>query len=79
MESVDFYYKGIEEFNRKNYFSAIEYFRISDSLEKHYKTYEMLFQCWKAVSNMSEAYDCIKKAYVLTNISKNSPTSKRTK
>lgn len=65
MESIDFYYKGTKEFNKKNYFSAIEYFKISGSLENHYKTYEMLFQCWKAISNMNEAYDCIKKAYVL--------------
>ena len=67
MESIDFYYKGIEEFNKKNYLSAIEYFKISGSLENHYKTYEMLFQCWKAVSNMNEAYDYIKKAYVLNS------------
>lgn len=67
MESIDFYYKGIEEFSNGNYLSAIEYFKISDSLESHYKTYEMLFQCWKAISNMNKAYDCIKKAYVLNS------------
>lgn len=65
MEAIDFYYKGIEAFDKGDYSSAIEYFKISDSLESHYKTYEMLFQCWKAISNMNEAYDCIKKAYVL--------------
>ena len=67
MEPIEFYYKGIKEFDKKNYSSAIKYFKVSNSLENHYKTYEMLFQCWKAISNISEAYDCIKKSYVLNS------------
>ena len=68
MEAIEFYYKGIEYFNNKEYLSAIKYFEISNSLESHYKTYEMLFQCWKEISNMNKSYDCIKKSYILNPV-----------
>ncbi|WP_295092191.1 hypothetical protein [Ruminococcus sp.] len=63
MESVNYYYKGVEEFERQNYAEAIKYFELSNNIEEHFKTYERLFCCWKKLSDNNKAYACIEKAY----------------
>ncbi len=62
---MEYYFKGSEEFDKRNYLLAIEYFELSNKIEEHFKTYERLFQCWKELSNTKQAFACIEKAYIL--------------
>ena len=38
MESVNYYYKGVEEFERQNYAEAIKYFELSNNQLHQYKS-----------------------------------------
>lgn len=65
MESIDYYYLGLENFENSDYKSAVDFFELSNRIEEHYKTYERLFFCWKNLNEPSKAYECLRKAYQL--------------
>lgn len=56
MESIDYYYIGLENFENSDYKSAVDFFELSNRIEEHYKTYERLFFCWKNLNEPSKAY-----------------------
>ncbi len=63
MQAIDYYYKGIESFKNRNYKDAVKYFEISNNIDCHYKSCEMLFRCYVMLSQFPEAYKYIRKAY----------------
>ena len=65
MEAIDYYFRGTEEYERQCYAEAVKYFELSNQIEEHFKTYEMLFCCRKELSDNVKAFACIEKAYQL--------------
>ncbi|MCR5103968.1 MAG: ACT domain-containing protein [Eubacterium sp.] len=64
-EALEYYLKGLVEFDNQNYSAAIELFELSNSKDEHFKTYERLYSCWLKLSDTKKAYACIEKAYYL--------------
>ena len=65
MDAYDLYGLGREEYDKGNYSAAIAYFERSNLIDEHFKTYEMLFRCWKRLGEREKAKVCIEKAYAL--------------
>ena len=63
MDAYWLYGMGLEQYEKGNYSAAIQYFEQSNNVEEHFKTYEMLFRCWKGLGNSEKANSCIEKAY----------------
>ena len=47
MDANWLYGMGLEQYEKGNYSAAIQYFEQSNNVEEHFKSYEMLFRCWK--------------------------------
>ncbi|MCR4643332.1 MAG: hypothetical protein K5697_15060 [Lachnospiraceae bacterium] len=65
MDAYELYGLGREEYDKGNYSAAIGYFERSNLVDEHYKTYEMLFRCWKILEEREKAKACIERAYEL--------------
>ena len=65
MDSMDYYLKGLVEFEKECYDVAISYFERSNKLEEHFKSYERLYYCWSHLGDKKNAFVCIEKAYQL--------------
>ncbi|MBQ8780572.1 MAG: hypothetical protein IJZ72_02700 [Oscillospiraceae bacterium] len=65
MNAYENYLAGNECLKKSDYISAIGYLITSNSLEPHFKTYEKLFLCYRAVGQIERAFDCISCSYEL--------------
>ncbi len=63
MSAYENYLAGNSFFKNQDYTSAIHYFTLSCDAEPHFKTYEKLYLCYRALNNTDMAFNCINKAF----------------
>ena len=67
MNAIEYYLAGKERLNSANYAEAVELFKASVELYRHYKPYECLYRCFAALNEPEKAFECITQAYKLNS------------
>ena len=65
MNAIENYFAGKERLNDAFYAEAIEFFKASLELNRHFKPYECLFRCYSALNEPEKAFECISAAHEL--------------
>lgn len=67
MNAIENYYAGREKLDNAYYADAIDLFKASVELERHFKPYECLYRCYAALNEPEKAFECILAAYKLNS------------
>lgn len=67
MNAIENYYAGREKLDNAYYAEAIELFKTSVELERHFKPYECLYRCYAALNEPEKAFESISESYRLNS------------
>ncbi|MDE6729025.1 MAG: hypothetical protein K2J80_13980 [Oscillospiraceae bacterium] len=67
MNAIENYWAGREHLDNAYYAEAIEFFKASVELERHFKPYECLYRCYAALNEPEKAFESISEAYGLNS------------
>ena len=64
-EEIALFYAGRGEYEKGNFQKAMQYLEQSSQMDEHYKTYEILYLCWKNLGEPEKAFNCLEHSFAL--------------
>ena len=64
-EEIVLFYAGRGAYEKGDFQKAIEYLEQSRQMDEHYKTYEILYLCWKNLGESEKAFSCLEHSFAL--------------